>query len=106
VVSTADTFIPAPSFDFPGVKEVMAKYQARAPQEGVDPLGYNYVPLSYAAMQIVAQSVEATKSLDQGKLADYMHGTSFNTVAGEIAFGPVGEWVKPRVVVSQFQNVT
>ena len=27
VVSTADTFVPAPSFDFPGIKEVLKKYQ-------------------------------------------------------------------------------
>jgi branched-chain amino acid transport system substrate-binding protein len=105
VISTADTFLPAPSLEYPGVEEVLAKYQARAPQEGVDPLGYNYAPLSYAAMQVLQQAVEATQSLDQAKLAAYMHAHTFNTVSGPIAFGPDGEWTKPRIIVSQFQHV-
>jgi len=105
IVSTADTFIPGPHFDFPGVKEVMQKYQARAAREGVDPLGYNYVPYSYAGMQMLAEAVNAIKSLDQSRLADHMHTHTFRTVAGEVAFGPDGEWAKPRLLVSQFQNV-
>jgi branched-chain amino acid transport system substrate-binding protein len=105
VVSTADTFLPSPTLEYPGVKEVLAKYQARAPKEGVDPLGYNYAPLTYAAMQVLQQAVEATKSLDQAKLAAYMHSHTFNTVSGPIAFGPDGEWTKPRIIVSQFQGV-
>jgi hypothetical protein len=35
---------------------------------------------------LVAQAVEATKSLDHDKLADYIHSHKFSTVAGEIAF--------------------
>jgi branched-chain amino acid transport system substrate-binding protein len=105
VVSTADTFIPSPGFDFPGVKEVMEKYQARAPREGIDPLGYTFVPYGYGAMQVLAQSIEATQSLDQAKLAAYAHAHTFKTVVGDVAFGPDGEWVKPRLLVTQFQNV-
>ena len=26
-------------------------------------------------------------------------------MVGEIAFGPDGEWVKPRLLVSQYQNI-
>lgn len=105
VVSTADTFLPSPTLEYPGVKEVLAEYQTRAPKEGVDPLGYNYAPLTYAAMQVLQQAVEGTKSLDQAKLAAYMHSHTFNTVSGPIAFGPDGEWTKPRIIVSQFQGV-
>ena len=105
VVNTADTFVPAPSFDFPGVKEVLKKYQERAVRENAYPLGYQYAPYGYAAMQLLAEAVAATNSLDQAKLADYIHSHSFKTVAGEIAFGPDGEWVKPRLLVSQYQNV-
>ena len=105
VVSTADTFIPGPRFDFPGVNEVMQKYQAKAVREGADPLGYNYVPYGYAGMQMLAQAVNETRSLDNSKLAEYMHAHSFSTVAGEFAFGPDGEWSKPRLLVSQYQNV-
>ncbi len=106
IVSTADTFIPSPGFDFPGVKEVMEKYQARAPREGIDPLGYNYVPYGYGAMQVLTQAIEGTRSLDQGKLAAYAHAHTFKTVVGDVAFGPDGEWLKPRLLVTQYQHVT
>jgi branched-chain amino acid transport system substrate-binding protein len=106
IVSTADVFVPAPSFNFPGVKELLATYQARAGKEGADPLGYNFVPYGYAAMQVLGDAVEATRSLDQTKIAEYMHTHPFKTVVGDVEFGPDGEWVKPRVLVVQFQHVT
>ena len=34
-----------------------------------------------------------------------MHTHTFRTVAGEVAFGPGGEWAKPRLLVRQYQNV-
>lgn len=105
VISTADTFVPAPSFQFPGVDEVLQKYRQRARRENADPLGYQYVPYGYAAMQVLADAVETTHSLDQSKLADYIHAHSFKTVAGDVTFGPDGEWTKPRLLVSQYQNV-
>jgi branched-chain amino acid transport system substrate-binding protein len=35
----------------------------------------------------------------------YIHATTFGTVTGDIAFGKDGEWAKPRIVFSQFQDV-
>jgi branched-chain amino acid transport system substrate-binding protein len=101
-----ENFPPSPKLDFPGLKEVLAKYQARAPSLGTDPLGYGNVPFAYAAGQVLAKAVADTKSLDHAKLADYIHSTSFPTVLGELAFGRNGEWKTPRPFVSQFQNVT
>jgi branched-chain amino acid transport system substrate-binding protein len=106
MISTADVFIPAPSFNFPGVQDILQEYQKRAAGQGIDPLGYNYVPYGYGALQVLGQAVEATKGFDQDKIADYMHKATFKTVAGDISFGPDGEWTKPRVLVSQFQNIT
>ena len=105
VISTADQFVPGPKFNFPGVAEVLRKYSERAVKEGLDPLGYNFAPYSYGALQILAQAAEATKGLDQNKIGQYIHSHSFETVAGTIAFGPDGEWTKARVLVSQFQHV-
>src|SRR5262250_2683754 len=34
-----DFWLPVPKMNFPGVAELMSKYQARAASEGVDPLG-------------------------------------------------------------------
>ncbi len=106
IISTADVFIPAPSFNFPGSQELLQKYQSRAPAENVDPLGYNFAPFGYAAMQALAAAVEGTKSTDADKIADYLHKTTLKTVVGDVTFGPEGEWTKARVLVSQFQNVT
>jgi branched-chain amino acid transport system substrate-binding protein len=101
-----ESFIPSPKLDFPGLKELLDKYQANAPARGIDPLGYGYVPFAYAAGQVLAKAVADTKSLDHGRLADYIHAHSFPTVAGDIAFGKDGEWLKSRQFFTQFQDVT
>ena len=54
--------VPGPKFDFPGVTEVLKKYQARAAKEGLDPLGYNFAPYSYGALQILSAAVEAPRA--------------------------------------------
>jgi branched-chain amino acid transport system substrate-binding protein len=100
-----ESFIPAPTLNFPGLKAMLDKYQAKAPSLGIDPLGYGFTPFAYAAGEVLAQAVEATKSLDHAKLADYVHSNSFSTVAGEIAFGKDGEWTKSRQFFTQFQGV-
>jgi branched-chain amino acid transport system substrate-binding protein len=101
----AESFVLAPTFDFPGVADLLKRYQAKAAGQGIDPLGHAYAPFGYAAGQVLAKAVEETKSLDHDKLAAYVREHSFQTVAGEIAFGSDGEWSKPRQVFSQFQNV-
>lgn len=101
-----EVFLPAPSFVFPGTKEMLTKYQAIAKEQGLDPLGWGFAPLGYAAGQVLAAAVEGTKSLDNVKIADYIRGHSFQTVVGDITFGKDGEWAKSRVVFTQFQNVT
>jgi branched-chain amino acid transport system substrate-binding protein len=101
-----EVFLPAPSLTFPGTKELLAKYQAAAATQGIDPGGWAFPPLGYAAGQVLEQAVEGTKSLDQAKLADYMRGHTFKTVVGDIAFGKDGEWAKSRVFFTQFQHVT
>ena len=56
-------------------------------------------------MQVLEQAVKATGSLDDGKLADYIHKSAFNTIVGEIRFDEKGEWATPRLLMVQFQNV-
>ncbi len=100
-----ESFIPAPTLNFPGLKPMLEKYQAKAPALGIDPLGYGFTPFAYAAGEVLAQAVEATKSLDHAKLADYIHAHKFSTVAGEISYGKDGEWTKSRQFFTQFQGV-
>jgi branched-chain amino acid transport system substrate-binding protein len=101
-----EVFVPAPSFMFPGTRALLDRYQELAKGQHIDPLGWGFVPLGYAAGQVLADAVEGTKSLDQVKLAKYMHTHPFHTVMGEISFGKDGEWTKSRTVETQFQGVT
>src|ERR1700734_239064 len=101
-----EVFLPAPSLVFPGTKEVLAKYQAVAQQQKIDPMGWVFPPVGYAGGQVMAQAVEGAKTLDQVKLAAYMRSHTFSTVVGDIKFGKDGEWAKSRVFFTQFQHVT
>jgi branched-chain amino acid transport system substrate-binding protein len=100
-----DFWLPLKTMEFPGVLEFIKKYQARAPGEGVDPLGYYIAPWGYAYLQVLGQAVEATKSLDDSKLIDYVSKATFKTVVGDVKFGRNGEWAQSRVLQVQFQNI-
>ncbi len=73
-----DFWLPVPKMDFPGVADLMKRYQA---------------------------AVEGTKSLDDAKLGDYIRANTFKTVVGDVKFGKGGEWAESRVLQVQFQNV-
>ena len=100
-----ESFVPAPTFNFPGVADVLKRYQEKAKGEKIDPFGYGFVPFGYAAGQVLAEAVEGTKSLDHAKLADYIHSHTLHTVVGDIQYDKEGEWAKQRNVFTQFQNV-
>jgi branched-chain amino acid transport system substrate-binding protein len=100
-----DFWLPAKTMEFPGVMDLMTKYQAKAAGAGVDPLGYYMAPWGYAYVQVLGQAVEAVKSLDDEKLAEHIRKTTFKTVVGDVKFGAKGEWAEPRVLQVQFQNI-
>ena len=49
--------------------------------------------------------MQATGGVDQDRLAEHMHGTTFRTTYGDIAFGPDGEWKAPRMLTVQFRGL-
>jgi branched-chain amino acid transport system substrate-binding protein len=100
-----DFWVPEPTLNFPGIQDVLARYQERAEGEGVDPLGHYLTPFAYAYVQILGDAVEAVGSLDQQALADHIHATTFDTVVGPVKFGPNGEWATSRVLMVQFQDI-
>ncbi len=104
-VSNVDLWEPVETMKFPGVMDFIKKYQARAPAEGVDLLGYFLPPFAFSELQILGQAVEATKSLDENKLAEYMHSHPFHTIEGDIAFGPEGEWTEARPIWAQYHDI-
>jgi branched-chain amino acid transport system substrate-binding protein len=100
-----DFWLPVPKLEFSGIDAFLKAYQAKAPAEGVDPLGYYMGPWAYAQLQVLAQAVEATKSLDDQKLAEYMRANAFKTMIGDVKFGPDGEWAKSRMLQIQFHGI-
>lgn len=96
---------PSPALMFPGVQEFLAAYQARAADAGVDPLGHYTAPLAYAQMQVLEQAVQATQSLDDGRMGAHARSATFDTVMGPVRFGPGGEWAVPRVLQVQFHGI-
>jgi branched-chain amino acid transport system substrate-binding protein len=104
-VVSFEQYIPEPTVKFPGIEEMLKKYQAKAAEVGVDALGY-YVPaFVYSALQVLGEAVTKTGGLDQQKLISYIHSNTFQTVVGDITFGPDGEWVEPRMFAVQFRNI-
>jgi len=100
-----DYWLPIKTMDFPAVPEFLTRYQARAQHEGVDPLGYHIAPWGYSQLQVLQQAVEATKSLDDDKLADYIRQSTLKTLIGDVKFGVQGEWAESRVLELQFQHI-
>ena len=100
-----EQYIPEPTVKFPGIETMLAKYQSRALEQGVDPLGYYVPPFVYAALQVLDQAVTSTNTLDQLKLAAHIHATTFTTVVGDIKFGSDGEWTEPRLFQVQFRGI-
>jgi branched-chain amino acid transport system substrate-binding protein len=98
-------YVPSEKLNFPGIEAFLKKFQARAKEAGVDPLGFYQPPFAYAAMQIIEQAITATKSVEDDKLAQHIHNHKFSTIVGEVEFDKLGEWKSPRILMVQFQNV-
>src|SRR5271155_3595169 len=85
VEGTLMSFGPEPRNN-PAAKEIVAEFKTK----GFEPEGYTLY--SYAAMQIMKESAEKTKSLDPKKMAEYMHsGATFKTVIGDISYDKKGD---------------
>lgn len=100
-----ELYVPSKTMNFPGIQDFIKRYQSKASGQGIDPLGYYVPPFIYAAMEIVGQAVEKTKSLDQKALAKTMHEMTFPTIVGDIRFAPNGEWTEPRVLMVQYRGI-
>src|SRR3954453_20271508 len=104
-VVVVELWEPSPTMNFEGIWDFLKQYQAKASSEGVDPLGYFLPPYAYAEMQILGDAITAVGSLDEDKLAQYMHSHPFKTIVGTISFGPDGEWTEPRPLFVQYHGI-
>jgi branched-chain amino acid transport system substrate-binding protein len=100
-----DLYAPEPTMKFSGVENFLVRYRERAGAAGIDPLGLYIPPYAYAEMQILEAAVTSAKTLDDGKLAETIKATTFDTVAGKIKFGARGEWTEPRLLLIQYRGV-
>jgi branched-chain amino acid transport system substrate-binding protein len=57
-------------------------------------------------MQVLGQAIDATKSLEQKTVGEYIRTQEFDTIVGQVKFGPNGEWAKARMLLVQYQNIT
>jgi branched-chain amino acid transport system substrate-binding protein len=104
-ITNYETWVPAKTMEFPGANEFLAKYQARAAAEGVDPLGYYLGTWGYAYAQLIGQAITGAGSLDDEKLAAYFRSATFNTILGPVKFGAQGEWAESRMIVVQYHGI-
>ena len=100
-----DFWLPWSKLASPASLEFLKKYQAGAKSMGVDELGYYLPPFAYAYMEVLEQAVIAAGSLNDDKFAEALRKGTFKTIVGDIRFGSNGEWIEPRVLAVQFQNV-
>lgn len=101
-----EDWLPVSTLQNEQINKVLEKYQARAADAKVDPLGYYIPPWAYAYLQTLQQGVEGAKSLDDAKIAEWLHNNPVDTVVGKISFGADGEWTKSRMMQFQFQGIT
>ncbi|MGB6535938.1 MAG: amino acid ABC transporter substrate-binding protein [Xanthobacteraceae bacterium] len=101
-----ENWVPSPKLMKPAAA-FFEKYQARAPKLGIDPLGYYLGGWGYSYLQVLAQAVEATKGLDDAKIATYLHGNAVNTIMIDgVRFDQKGEWVQARQLQVQYHDIT
>ena len=99
-------FVPGPWFggfqkadSLAMVKEYIAKYGGTPSDVNAD------VAEAYAVGQVVTQAVQATHSLDNGKIISYLHsGATLDTVMGPVKFDSLGENTVGKTLGFQWQN--
>ena len=98
-----NTYVPGVKYE--GIDDFFQRYSRRAAEAKVDPLGYYLTPFNYAIGQLLEQAVNGTKSLDNPRLAQYLHANEMKTIVGSIRYRKDGERANSRIITTQFQGV-
>ena len=94
-----------PGMPLPGVEAFLKRYTPRAKAEKIDELGYYLPPFNYAIGEMLEQAINATKSIDDRKLADYFRKNEMQTIVGPVRFDENGERANVRLVTAQFRGI-
>ncbi len=104
-VTNYDTYVVAPSMNFPGIENFLERYRTVAEKLKIDSLGHFLPPFFYAGGQLIAAAAKAVGSFNEAKLAEWLHGNTVETIAGPVKFGADGNWVESRIVWGQYRGV-
>lgn len=85
----------------PSAKEIVGEFKQK---EQYDPEGYTLV--SYATMQVLAETYNSIKSFDSKKAAQYIKGHAFNTVIGTLKFDAKGDLATSPYVIYRWSKGT
>lgn len=91
------TFAPDPR-KFPTAKKAVEDFA----KEGFDPEGYTLYTV--AALQVYADAAAKAKSTSLEKILPALHGGSFDTVVGKIAFDAKGDVTDPKYTIYMYKN--
>jgi branched-chain amino acid transport system substrate-binding protein len=100
-----ETWVPSPKLLTPGAQKFLAEYQSRAGSEGVDPLGYYLGTWGYAYLEVLTNAVTVTKSLNDDKIAQYLHSNTMPTIMGDITYNKDGEFTQSRMMQVQYHDI-
>ena len=100
-----ETWVPAKTMETPGVLEFLKTYQSKAGAEGVDPLGYYLGTWGYAYMEVLGAGIAGSKSVDDTKIAEWLHNNPVKTIMGDVKFGKDGEWATSRMLQVQYHDI-
>ncbi len=100
-----ETWVPSSKLLTPAVQKFLNEYQSRAGAEGVDPLGYYLGTWGYAYLEVLADAVNGTKSLNDDKIAEYLHSHSMPTIMGDITYNKDGEFTQSRMMQVQYHDI-
>jgi len=87
------------AINFPGVKELDAKYKAKFGTDAHPAAGP-----AYASIQVVAAAIEKAGTLDRSKIRDAIAATDMMTVIGPVKFRDNGAIIDPPLVAIQWQK--
>jgi branched-chain amino acid transport system substrate-binding protein len=104
-VTNYDTYVVAPTMNFPGIESFLARYQTVAEKLKIDSLGHFLPPFFYAGGQLIAAAAKAAGSFDEKKLAEFLHSNTVETIVGPVKFGADGNWVESRIIWGQYHGV-
>jgi branched-chain amino acid transport system substrate-binding protein len=99
-----ETWVPSEKMMAPAA-DFFKKYQEQAKAAGVDPLGYYLGGWGYAYIDMLGKAVEATKSVNDDKIADWLRKTTHKTIMGDWSYGANGEWTKSGMMQVQYHGI-